>query len=67
MDGWEFVGLMTDRQTARQTKGWMVGGMIYLSPSLFVDANAFYFDRDKTVSQIDTPQKGARLGVRLKF
>ncbi len=53
--------------TDLEGKRWMVGGMIYLSPSLFVDANAFYFDRDKTVSQIDTPQKGARLGVRLKF
>ncbi len=53
--------------TDLEGKRWMVGGMINLSPSLFVDANAFYFDRDRTVSQIDAPQKGARLGVRLKF
>ena len=53
--------------TDLEGKRWMVGGMLYLSPSLFVDANAFYFDRDKTLLQIDTPQTGARVGVRLKF
>jgi len=48
-------------------KQWMLGGLVQLTPSILLDANAFYVDRQKLVPTVEPPGTGARVGVRLRF
>jgi len=48
-------------------KRWMIGGLMQISSSVLLDANAFYIDRNQSSITLDPPDKGARLGVRLRF
>ncbi len=48
-------------------KQWMIGGLVQLTPSILLDANAFYVDREQIVPTVEPPGTGARVGVRLRF
>jgi len=48
-------------------KQWMIGGLVQLTPSILLDANAFYVDREQVVPTVEPPGTGARVGVRLRF
>jgi len=48
-------------------KRWMIGGLMQISSTVLLDANAFYSYRNQSSFALDPPDKGARLGVRLRF
>ena len=48
-------------------KQWMIGGLVQLTPSILLNANAFYIDRELTMPTVEPPGAGARVGLQLRF
>lgn len=48
-------------------KQWMIGGLVQLTPSILLNANAFYIDRETIMPTVEPPGTGARVGLQLRF
>jgi len=55
------------RLTELEGKQWMIGGLVPLTPSILLNANAFYIDREYIVPTLEPPGAGARVGLELRF
>lgn len=53
--------------TELEGKQWMIGGLVQLTPSILLNANAFYIDRELAMPTVEPPGTGARVGVQLRF
>ena len=53
--------------TELEGKQWMIGGLVQLTPSILLNANAFYIDRELTMPTVEPPGAGARVGLQLRF
>lgn len=53
--------------TELEGKQWMIGGLVQLTPSILLNANAFIIDRELTMPTVEPPGTGARVGVQLRF
>lgn len=53
--------------TELEGKQWMIGGLLQLTPSILLNANAFYIDRELAMPTVEPPGTGARVGVQLRF
>ncbi len=53
--------------TELEGKQWMIGGLVQLTPSILLNANAFIIDRELVVPTVEPPGAGARVGVQLRF
>ena len=45
----------------------MIGGMVQLTPSILLNANAFFVDREIAMPTVEPPGAGARVGLQLRF
>ncbi|MEQ8507940.1 MAG: hypothetical protein RIB43_02980 [Rhodospirillaceae bacterium] len=53
--------------TELEGKQWMIGGLVQITPTLLLNANAFYVDREVAMPTVEPPGTGARVGVQLRF
>lgn len=53
--------------TELEGKQWMIGGLVQLTPSILLNANAFVIDRELVMPTVELPGSGARVGVQLRF
>lgn len=53
--------------TELEGKQWMIGGLVQLTPSILLNANAFYIDREMIMPTVEPPGTGARVGLQLRF
>ena len=53
--------------TELEGKQWMIGGLVQLTPSVMLNANAFFIDREEFMPLVEPPGAGARVGVQLRF
>jgi len=53
--------------TELEGKQWMIGGLVQVTPSILLNANAFYIDRETIMPTVEPPGTGARVGLRLRF
>lgn len=53
--------------TELEGKQWMIGGLVQLTPSILLNANAFIIDRELAMPTVEPPGTGARVGVQLRF
>lgn len=53
--------------TELEGKQWMIGGLVQLTPSILLNANAFIADRELAMPTVEPPGTGARVGVQLRF
>jgi hypothetical protein len=53
--------------TEIEGKQWMIGGMVQLTPSILLNANAFFVDREIAMPTVEPPGAGARVGLQLRF
>ena len=53
--------------TELEGKQWMIGGLVQITPTLMLNANAFYVDREVAMPTVEPPGAGARVGVQLRF
>ncbi len=58
---------MQGSPTELEGKQWMIGGLVQLTPSILLNANAFYIDREMIVPTVEPPGAGARVGLQLRF
>ncbi|MFL2770770.1 MAG: porin [Rhodospirillaceae bacterium] len=59
--------VLQGRLTELEGKQWMIGGLVPLTPSILLNANAFYIDRQQIVPTLEPPGAGARVGLELRF
>ncbi|MGY8963907.1 MAG: hypothetical protein ACKVKT_10155, partial [Rhodospirillales bacterium] len=53
--------------TELEGKQWMIGGLMQVTPSILLNANAFIVDRELTMPTVEPPGTGARVGLQLRF
>lgn len=53
--------------TELEGKQWMIGGLMQVTPSILLNANAFIVDRELAMPTVEPPGTGARVGVQLRF
>lgn len=53
--------------TELEGKQWMIGGLVQLTPSILLNANAFYIDQEMIMPTVEPPGTGARVGLQLRF
>ncbi|NKB43158.1 MAG: hypothetical protein GKS03_02650 [Alphaproteobacteria bacterium] len=53
--------------TELEGKQWMIGGLVQVTPSILLNANAFIVDRELAMPTVEPPGTGARVGVQLRF
>lgn len=53
--------------TELEGKQWMIGGLVQLTPSILLNANAFIIDRELAMPTVEPLGTGARVGVQLRF
>ena len=53
--------------TELEGKQWMIGGLVQLTPTIMLNANAFYIDREMIMPRVEPPGTGARVGLQLRF
>lgn len=53
--------------TELEGKQWMIGGLVQVTPSILLNANAYIVDRELAMPTVEPPGTGARVGVQLRF
>lgn len=53
--------------TELEGKQWMIGGLVQVTPSILLNANAYIVDRELVMPTVEPPGTGARVGVQLRF
>lgn len=48
-------------------KQWMIGGLVQVTPSILLNANAYIVDHELAMPTVEPPGTGARVGVQLRF
>lgn len=58
---------MQGSPTELEGKQWMIGGLMQVTPSILLNANAYIVDRELAMPTVEPPGTGARVGVQLRF